>query len=169
MSVKALNSLTFCFRSGSELVLNKTEKLFLTLLLLVLNRKPKSSCFWRSEQYVDCTPNLCGLIHSMFYIVYSLFTYQVTWLTHRFSFVLVSIIYDQCLCKSVMRMLLFQLCSLLLIHKANSAGCLRKYGFGLELFSKELVDRQGQSSFPFDLDDCETKCLNVVRWLYIQE
>ena len=64
-----------------------------------------------------------------------------------------------------MKMLLFQLCSLLLIHKAESAGCLTKHGFGIQgYWGWALVD--GPSSFQIDLDACETKCEDEVRGLY---
>ena len=62
-----------------------------------------------------------------------------------------------------MKTLLFQLCSLLLIHKAESAGCLKKHGFGIQ-GPRVLVD--GQSFFPINLGDCETKCDNLVRGMY---
>ena len=61
------------------------------------------------------------------------------------------------LCRSVMKILLFQVCSLLLIHKAETAGCLLKHGFGLaEGYAPTLVDEP--SHFSINIIDCEKKC-----------
>ena len=72
--------------------------------------------------------------------------------------------YIQCLCKTdriVMKMILFQLCSLLLIHKAESAGCLLKPGFGLEEGHK-LVN-YWKSPLPINVSECQTQCDNTVK------
>ena len=111
--------------------------------------------------------------HSRFRIMYYLFSYLSSDLINRpssFSFVLVSFNFDQWLCRSVMKMILFlfQLCSLSLIHKAESTGCLKKLGFGIGLqSSKKLVD--GQSSFSINLSECENRCENLVSMLYVQK
>ena len=52
-------------------------------------------------------------------------------------------------------MILVKLFPLLLIPKADSAGCLLKHGFG-DLNGGIRVD--GESSFPIDFGDCETLC-----------
>ena len=60
-----------------------------------------------------------------------------------------------------MKMILFLLCSLLLIHKAESAGCLLKPGFGLEEGHK-LVN-YWKSPLPINVSECQTECNNKVK------
>ena len=60
---------------------------------------------------------------------------------------------------SLMKMLIFRLCLLLLIRKAESAECLPKPGFGL--YGDEILV-EIQPSGNFDLDGCKTICDEAV-------
>ena len=60
---------------------------------------------------------------------------------------------------SLMKMLIFRLCLLLLIRKAESAECLPKPGFGL-YGSAILVETQPSGAL--DLDGCKTSCGEAV-------
>ena len=60
-----------------------------------------------------------------------------------------------------MKMILLKLFSLLLIHKAESAGCLLKPGFGLDKGYK-LVN-YWKSSLPINLGECQAQCDSTVR------
>ena len=60
---------------------------------------------------------------------------------------------------SLMKMLFFRLCLLLLIRKAESAECLLKYGFGLY---GEGILVETQPSGTLDLDRCQKSCDEAV-------
>ena len=73
---------------------------------------------------------------------------------------------------SLMKMLIFRLCLLLLTGKAESAECLLKYGVGLnEYVDPKLapVLAETQPSGTFNLGSCKTSCDKMVKeLLYIQ-
>ena len=56
-----------------------------------------------------------------------------------------------------LKMLIFPLCLLLSIRKAESAECLLKYGFGLNKYVTSILV-ETQPSGTFDLNGCKTSC-----------
>ncbi len=61
----------------------------------------------------------------------------------------------------VMRTILILVFSFLLIHKAESDGCLLKHGYGL-IQSYPSMPLDGQSSYPINFGDCKTHCDTLV-------
>ena len=60
-------------------------------------------------------------------------------------------------------MLIFRLCLILLIRKAESAECLLKYGYGPSKDPKLApILAETQPSGTFNLDSCKTSCDKMV-------
>ena len=59
-------------------------------------------------------------------------------------------------------MMIFQLCLILLMRKAESSECLHKPGFGLSKPAYNKFRIKTQPFGPVDLDSCKTNCDEMV-------